>query len=174
MALKKKTGEGGEAPDEPKGKGKKEKGGKGNLVPAIVVAAGLVLGGKMMGGGGSAPAEADEAAVSTTSTTVLGPVVALEPTTLNLADDRYLKVALALQLSAEHAEGGGHGGGEEDTTALYAREINTAHHVLSGKTSADLRGSEGREHAREEIAEHLSHETHGEIVDVYFTEFVRQ
>jgi flagellar FliL protein len=172
MALKKKKNEGGDAPVE--AKGKKEKGGKGNLVPALVVAVGLVLGGKMMGGGASEPAAAGETEVSTTSTTVLGPVVALEPTTLNLADDRYLKVALALQLSAEAGEGGGHGGGEENTTAVYAREINTAHHVLSGKTSGDLRGAEGREHARQEIAAELTRETEGDIVDVYFTEFVRQ
>ena len=50
-------------------KDKKEKGddeegkpkGKSNLVPAIIIAVGLVLGGKMMGGGGAAPAAATSA-----------------------------------------------------------------------------------------------------------------
>jgi flagellar FliL protein len=77
---------------------KKEKGGKSNLVPALVVAVGLIVGGFLMGrgGGGDHPAEAAAAAPPTTEAT--GGVAKLEAVTMNLADGKYLKVTIGLAL----------------------------------------------------------------------------
>src|SRR3954454_297242 len=84
------------------GAGKKK--GKSNMLPAVVVAAGLLGGGYFMSGGGGAKAEPAGAAVAgasaTTSTTegANGEVVKLDPITMNLADGRFVKLGLGLQL----------------------------------------------------------------------------
>src|SRR5688500_258638 len=81
-----------------------------NLIPAIVVALGLLGAGFLFGGGGGggdtaqaadAPPEHKPAEEATH-----GPVQNLEPITLNLADGHFLKIGLALQLA--EIEGGAH------------------------------------------------------------------
>lgn len=179
MARKKKKGgdeaavEGAEAPAEVAGKK------KGNLVPAIIIAVGLVLGGKMMGGGGSAATVAT--AVETTTTTAApGPVVKIDPITLNMADGRFLRVGLGFQLSAESAEGGaGHGAApaEPDTSdaaGQYAKALDIAIEVLGGARYQELVDPAGREAAKQELVEKLKEAYHEAIEDVYFTEFVLQ
>src|SRR3954469_15204744 len=94
MARKKKGAEGAEGEEKEKGKGK-----KGNLVPAIVIAVGLIIGGKMMGGGGSAATTT--VVEATTTTEAPGPVVKLDPITLNMSDGRFLRVGLGFQLTPE-------------------------------------------------------------------------
>ena len=95
------------------------KGGANNLIPAIVVAVGLIVGGFLFGGGrgGDTPAQAavqptEAHAKSTSEGATHGPVQNLEPITLNLADGHFLKIGIALQL-AEVEGGGGHGAAEE-------------------------------------------------------------
>lgn len=179
MARRKKGGdgaavEGAEAPAEAGGKK------KGNLVPAIIIAVGLVLGGKMMGGGGSA-ATVTTAVETTTTTAAPGPVVKLDPITLNMADGRFLRVGLSFQLSAEHAEsgGGGHGAApaEPDTSDAageYAKALDIAIEVLGGAHYQELVDPAGREAAKHELVEKLKEAYHEAIEDVYFTEFVLQ
>lgn len=146
---------------------------KGNLVPALVLAVGLLGGGYLMGGqGASAPAGA--VAGTTTTTVAEGAVVALDPITLNLADGRFLKVALAIQL-AEAGAAGGHGGGaEEDPAAAMAKALDEAIDVLGGRTYAELAAPGGRAAAKEELSHRVQERYHGEVLDVYFTEFVMQ
>src|SRR3954466_13748617 len=77
--------------------------GKSNMIPAVVVAAGLLGGGYFMSGGGGAAAPAGAAGAgraATTSTTegVTGEVIKLDPITMNLADGRFVKLGLGLQL----------------------------------------------------------------------------
>lgn len=167
MARKKKGAEGAEAADDKGGKK------KGNLVPAIIIAVGLVLGGKMMGGGGSAATTT--VVESTTTTVALGPVVKLDPITLNMSDGRFLRVGLGFQLSAETAAAG-HEAKPDTTDAAgeYARALDLAIGVLGGRNYAELVSPEGREAAKKELAEKLKHAYEGEIEDVYFTEFVLQ
>jgi flagellar FliL protein len=152
----------------------KAKKGKGNLVPAVVIAVGLILGGKMMGGGGTTAAASSEP--TTTTTAAPGPVVALEPMTMNIEGGSILKVGMALQLHADAAEGaaGGHGAApaEDDPHKGYARVLDIAIEVFGGRTYADLVGSEGREAAKHELVERLREVYHEEIEDVYLTEFV--
>lgn len=151
-------------------------GGRSKTVPALIVAVALLGAGYMLGPGkakATPPAEAGP----TTTTTVLGPVAGLDPITLNLADGRYLKVAIALQLSAEEAGsgGGGHGGGgEEDGSARWARALDATISVLGERTYGDLSAPGGRAEAKEELAHHIAELYHDEVVGVYFTEFVMQ
>ncbi len=168
MARKKKKGEEGA-----EGGADAKKGKKGNLVPAIIIAVGLIVGGKMMGGGGSA---ATTTVVQATTTTVLGPVVKLDPITLNMSDGRFLRVGLGFQLTAEGAATG-HEAAKPDTTDAageYARALDLAIDVLGGRNYQELVAPEGREAAKKELVEKLKHAYEGEIADVYFTEFVLQ
>lgn len=162
--------------------GAEAKGGKkSNLVPAVIIAIGLVLGGKMMGGGGSAAAPAS-LAETTTTTAAPGPVVKLDPITLNMADGRFLRVGLGFQLSAEHAKGGGGGGhgateAEPDTSdaaGVYAKALDIAIETLGGARYEELVSPAGRDAAKLHLVEKLHEAYHGEIEDVYFTEFVLQ
>jgi flagellar FliL protein len=155
------------------------KGGKKLAVPVVALLLGVFVGPKFLGGGGSGEA----AAAGTTTTTAPGPVVALDPITLNLADGHLLKVGLALQISAswlaEHgtAEEGGHGGGggeSTDPTHGYARALDAAITVFSDRTMTDLGDAPGREAAREDLTARLHDAYHGEIEGVYLYEFVMQ
>jgi flagellar FliL protein len=151
----------------------KDKGKKSNLVPAIVIAVGLILGGKMMGGGGSAAAPAT---ATTTTTEVAGPVVKLDPITLNMADGRFLRVGLGFQLTAEAGKKLGAEAKPDTTDAAgeYAKALDLAIDVLGGQNYSELVSPEGRESAKKELVDKLKHAYEGEIEDVYFTEFVLQ
>lgn len=167
MALKKKKAEGAEGADGEK----KDKKGKSNLIPAIVIAVGLIGGGKMMGGGSSAAATGE--ASTTTTTEVPGPVVSLEPMTMNIEGGSILKVGMALQLSAEAGEKeGGEEGGEEDPYKGFAKVLDIAIEVFGSRTYGELAASEGRDAAKKKFVEALGEAYHGEIEDVYLTEFV--
>ncbi len=150
-----------------------------NLVPAVIIAVGLLGGGFFVGGRSPAPAEAAappahakaEAAEAATD----GPVQSIEPITLNLADGRFLKVGLALQLAA--VEGGGHGGGEE---LAPAKALDLAISLLGAHTMEELASPQQRELVKKQLSEqvakaYVDHETHEPLVTkIYFTEFVMQ
>ena len=159
--------------DEPKG------GPKKFAVPVVALLLGVVVGPKLLGGGGGAA----EAGAATTTTTAPGPVVSLEPITLNLTDGHLLKVGLALQISAEweaeHAEGGdGEHGAAADTgtdpTHGYARALDTTISVFGRHSMEDLMDQARREAARTELTVLLEEAFHGEIEGVYLYEFVMQ
>ncbi|MHB1137597.1 MAG: flagellar basal body-associated FliL family protein [Microthrixaceae bacterium] len=87
-------------------KGKKDK--RSNVLPALIVAGGLVVGGFMMKPS-AAPAAAAEAEEE--EAPIPGELVALESMTLNLSDGRYLRLGVALELvegveAAEFEESG--------------------------------------------------------------------
>lgn len=151
--------------------------GKAGKVKAIGLAVafaalGAVLGPKLLGGGGSAPAGAAE---DTTTTTEAGPVVVLDPITLNLADGHLLKVGLALELSAEGGgEGEGEGPADDDPTKGYAKALDAAIDVLGDQTMGSLGAAGGRDAAKEGLEAALHDLYHGEVVGVYFHEFVMQ
>ncbi|HVM41054.1 MAG TPA: flagellar basal body-associated FliL family protein [Acidimicrobiia bacterium] len=161
-----------------------EKKGKGNLVPALVIAAGLVGGGFLMGGRTAAPSaaapaegEAPRAAEEHEEEPVPGEVLTLDTMTLNLADGSFLKVGLALQLveGVTPGGGGGHGGGgDADPKAYAAQALDEAIHVLGGHTFDDLLTPDGREKVKKELSERIGERYHGDVMAVYFTEFVMQ
>jgi flagellar FliL protein len=136
------------------------------------IAIGAVVGPKVMGGA-APPAEASD----TTTTTAAGPIVVLDKVTLNLADGHLLQVGLALELSAESASaGGGHGeaASEDDPTKGYAKAIDATIEILGEETLGHLAAAGGREEAKHALEARLHELYHGEIVGVYFHQFVMQ
>jgi len=156
-----------------KKKGKKEKGGKSNLVPAIVLAVGIAAGGYFMGGS-SAPA-APAAAAEVEPEIVEGPLLGVEAMTVNLADGHYLRVAVSLQLTDQYegAEVGEHGEellSHHDDTRIRDSLIS----LLGGRPASELASAEGRDHARDELHEAANGLLDDAVMEIYFTEFVIQ
>ena len=124
-------------------------------VPLLALVAAWYL---LMGpGSGSGEATAKEP--------VPGEVVSLEPITMNLADGRLLKVALALQL----AEGAG---SEHPVSGSVA--LDEAITFLGEHTYDQLAAPQGRQKAKAELSERVAERYHHEVLEVYFTEFVMQ
>jgi flagellar protein FliL len=150
----------------------KAKGGKNRLVMIVLAALAAVgmVKGFVLGGGKAA---AGEAAPSTTTTTAPGPIVTLEPVTLNIAGGRFLKVGLALQLSGDHTDDA-HPKDSADPTKGYARAVDIAIEVLGGKRFEDLVTAEGRNVVKEDLNHRLEETYPHEVEGVYFTQFVMQ
>jgi flagellar protein FliL len=91
-----------------------------------------------------------------------GEVVALDPIQVNLADGHYLSIGIALQgTTAAH---------EMDGSKALDATIET----FSGKPIEELNKPKSREHLKEELLKELEHLYHGDVMDVYFTQFVTQ
>ncbi|GAA2726542.1 flagellar basal body-associated FliL family protein [Cellulomonas aerilata] len=110
------------------------------------------------------PAPAD-AAEHEPEPVVLGAVMPVDSVSLNLANGRYLRLGIALQLSAE---AGAHG--ELDT----ARALDQAIALFSGRDIAEVSDPAVRDQLVSDLAHQLSETYHGEVVDVYLTEYVTQ
>lgn len=91
-----------------------------------------------------------------------GEVVTLEPIQLNLAGGRYLKIGIALQLTAEAAEA-------EGSKALDATIAK-----FSGLPLSELNDPKQRQELKKELEEELIEQYHGEVMGVYFVDFVTQ
>jgi flagellar FliL protein len=153
-----------------KAEGGDAKGGKNRLIMIALVVVALVGGikGFVLGGG-----KAAAAGPVTTTTTAPGPVVTLEPVTLNIAGGRFLKVGFALQLSGDHT-GDAHAKDSSDPTKGYARAVDMAIEVLGGRKFEELVTTEGRSAAKEELAHRLEEAYPHEVEGLYFTQFVMQ
>lgn len=151
------------------------KGGKGkNLVLYALAALGLLGGlkGFVLGGG---KASAETTGASTTTTTKPGPIITLEPITVNISGDRFLKVGLGLQLWGKYAPGGAHGAPDsDDPTKGFAKALDLTIETFGGHSFEELATPEGRKKAKEELVEKLKHAYHEEVEGVYFTDFVMQ
>ncbi len=169
MGIKKKKRDGEDSDaDQPKK-------AKSNLVPAIIIAIGLVAGAKLMGGGDKAPPAAGAPVETTTTTVPEGEKIKLEPITLNVSDGRFLKVGLTLQLRHNPKGGGSHSADpKEDATKTWAKALDLTIEVLGGRTYEELVTPAGRDQAKELLVKSLDKAFHGEIETVYFTEFVMQ
>lgn len=101
------------------------------------------------------PAGADEAPVP-------GEVLALEPIQINLEGGHYLKIGIALQAveGAHEIEG--------------SKALDATIELFSGRPMGELADSKKRHRLKEELAEELDHRYHGEVMEVYFTDFVTQ
>src|SRR5919106_4974842 len=110
--MAKKKGDGDEA----------AKAGKGKTLVLYALAAMGVLGGLkgfVLGGGKAA---AETSGVSTTTTTKPGPIITLDPITVNITGDRFLKIGLGLQLWGKYSTGAAHGAPDsDDPTKGFAR-----------------------------------------------------
>lgn len=93
---------------------------------------------------------------------VPGEVLPLEAIQLNLAGGHYLRLGLALQLAdgAESVDG--------------SKALDAAITTFSGREMAKLVRAQDREALRGELLEQLDAAYEGQVLEVYFTEFVTQ
>lgn len=151
------------------------KGGKGKNVVLYALAALGVLGGLkgfVLGGGKAA---AETSGVATTTTTKPGPIVTLDPITVNITGDRFLKIGLGLQLWGKQESASGEGAPDsDDPTKGFARALDLTIETFGGYSYEDLSTPEGRKKAKEELVEKLRKAYHDEVEGVYFTDFVMQ
>lgn len=143
------------------GKGKKKGGKKKLLIIALVV---------LLAGGAAywfllkpAPPADDAAAVVEEPAPDPGAVLVVEPISLNLADGHYLRIGIGLQLTADVAE-------EPDT----ARALDLVVALFSQRPVAEVTTTEGRDALKAELLRQLEEAYEGEVMDVYFTDYVTQ
>ena len=91
-----------------------------------------------------------------------GEVVRLEPIQVNLAGGHYLKIGIALQLTADAHEADG------------AMALDATIDLFSGKSMNQLTRTEVRAEFKKSLEKELKHRYHGEVMGVYFTDFVTQ
>ncbi len=98
---------------------------------------------------------------------VAGEVLALESVAVNLAGGGYLKVGVALQLVASDA--GGHGAA---TGPSGAKATDLIISTFSQARPADVTGA--RDALKEALEEKIIEAYHGEVMGIYYTEYVTQ
>lgn len=159
------------------------KGGSKRLIIIVVIClviggAGFVVGGRLSGGAEVEAADEEEEVEEAEE--VIGHIVDLEPVNVNLADGRYLRIAVALGLSEhvgadEEGGGGGHGGGgDEEISFETAPASDLVVTTFSGRLFDDLSTHDGRESARHDLLEGLENYYGEDVLTVLFTEFVMQ
>ncbi len=92
-----------------------------------------------------------------------GSVQVVEAISLNLAGGHYLRIGLGLQLTDEVTE-------EVDT----ARALDIAIELFSGRTVDEVASAEGRAVLKQELTTRLAEAYEGEVMGVYFTDYVTQ
>lgn len=100
-----------------------------------------------------------------------GPVVSLPSITINLADGKFLRLGVALQLpdaATVPAEAAA------DPKNFGARALDSAIEVMSSYASPDLSTAEGRAAAKEKLSETVVNRYGGEVAGIYLTDFVMQ
>jgi flagellar FliL protein len=93
-----------------------------------------------------------------------GVVLTIEPVSLNLADGHYLRLGLALQLTAD--------AGEE--TPDTADALDTAIALFSGHTVAEVSDPATREALKAQLLTEIGEAYEGKVMDVYLTNYVTQ
>ena len=93
---------------------------------------------------------------------VAGEVIALEPRQVNLEGGHYLKLGLALQGTAEAEELEG------------SKALDAAISLFSGRSVEEVSRPAELKHLKDELTKELEHLYEGEVMDVYFTDFVTQ
>ena len=91
-----------------------------------------------------------------------GEVVKLDPIQLNLAGGHYLKIGIALQLTADAHEADG------------AKALDATIDLFSGRSMDQLTRPDSREQLKADLETELEELYHGEVMEVFFTDFVTQ
>ena len=92
-----------------------------------------------------------------------GVIVQLDPVTMNLTDGHFLKLTLALQATTEAKE-----------PPVGAKAQDLAIHLLSNRDPAELSSGKARDKLKAELAKEVGEAYEGEVMGIYFTEFVMQ
>ncbi|WNM24562.1 flagellar basal body-associated FliL family protein [Demequina capsici] len=152
------------APEEPKDDGKG--GGRKRLLSMIVGLVVLVAAGAaywFLAGPGAASSTADGAAAEATPAPELGAIQTVDAISVNLDSGHYLRLGLGLQLTADVKE-------DVDT----AKALDAAIALFSGRTQDELSDDTVREQLKQELGAELTDLYDGEVVGVYYTDFVTQ
>ncbi|GAB3356481.1 flagellar basal body-associated FliL family protein [Modestobacter lapidis] len=146
--------------DETEGKGGKKKLLIIALVAVLAIGAGAYF---FLFSGGEAEAEVVPEAGSV--------VLQVEPVAINLAGGSYLKLGLALQFSLGYDEsaGGGHGGG---ATPDGSKAMDIAIAQFSGAALSDVQTN--REAMKAALQQAIVDAYHGDVYEIYYTEYVTQ
>ena len=98
-------------------------------------------------------------------------VLAVDPVAINLAGGSYLKLGLALQFSLAYDEsaGGGHGGGGAPDGS---KAMDIAIAQFSGAALADVQTN--REAMKAALETAIVEAYHGDVYEIYYTEYVTQ
>jgi flagellar FliL protein len=107
--------------------------------------------------------EAGAAAVVEEPAPEPGAVLVVEPISLNLADGHYLRIGIGMQLTADVAE-------EPDT----ARALDIVVALFSQRPVSEVTSADGRESLKAQLLAELEKAYEGEVMDVYFTDYVTQ
>ena len=99
---------------------------------------------------------------------VPGAVVKLDSIQINLAAGHYLRLGLALQ--EREGAAGGHGSEGLDGS----KALDAAIDMFSGQSVADLDQGQTRNALKTKLAHKLTELYEGDVMGVYFTEFVTQ
>jgi flagellar FliL protein len=91
-----------------------------------------------------------------------GAILPLESTQINLASGHYLKLGLALQLVDGAAEVDG------------SKALDAAIDLFSGRSINEVSRAADRKRLKEKLNAELEEAYEGEVMSVYFTEFVTQ
>lgn len=91
-----------------------------------------------------------------------GEVMRLDPIQVNLSGGHYLKIGIALQLTADAHEADG------------AQALDATIDTFSGRSMDSLTRPDNREKLKHHLEKELEHRYHGDVMGVYFTEFVTQ
>ena len=142
------------------------KGGKKKLfIIALVAVLAIGAGAYFFLFSGSGEAEAEPAAEAGSV------VLAVDPVAINLAGGSYLKLGFTLQFSLayDEAAGGGHGAGAEPDGS---KAMDIAIAQFSGAALADVQNN--REAMKAALQEAIVHAYHGDVYEIYYTEYVTQ
>jgi flagellar protein FliL len=94
-----------------------------------------------------------------------GDVVALEPTTLNLADGHYLKIAIAIQLVKGNASA---------TSFFTSQAAELTIDEFSDRTVTSLASNTARRKLTDELTKRIQAAYPGEVYDVFVTQYVTE
>ncbi|GMA35647.1 MULTISPECIES: flagellar basal body-associated FliL family protein [Demequina] len=115
----------------------------------------------LMGPGAASGDESGEAAAE--EQVEAGAVQVVDSISVNLEGGHYLRLGLGLQLTAD-------GHGDVDT----AQALDAAIALFSGRTTSELADPEVRDELKATLAETLGDLYHGDVMGVYYTDFVTQ
>jgi flagellar FliL protein len=126
------------------------------ILLAVVLLAGGGVGAFLMFGGSSGKPAAKPKPVP-------GKVVALDAITVNLSGGHYLKIHLALQLTATAGE---------ELDGSQALDLTVAE--FSNHDMAEYASQQGRSKAKAQLLTAVEKAYEDKVMDIYFTEFVMQ
>lgn len=143
--------------------------GRNLTIPALILGAVVLLAAFLLRGGGDDEGAAVPAAETEEVEAEEGEVVALDPITLNLADGSIVKLAIALQLTAEVVDAEA---AIESPAAFGARALDETILVFGSFTRATLLKPGGIAEAKAQLSDRVSDLYGGEVSQVYVTQLV--